>query len=79
MHIQVWKHSRLAIALNGCSQTLYIFRLIHEIQTTNQVKVLERRLLEKSWDASLKEKKHIAYDSNDAGLLLHEQCDKYKR
>lgn len=49
----------------------------------NHAKVLERKRLEKSWDLSIQQKHqqrlHDAIHSKDTGLLLHEQCEEYKR
>jgi hypothetical protein len=53
------------------------------VLTTNKAKALERRILEKSWGISLQEKEEQklrdAHHNKDMGLLLHEQCEKYKR
>ena len=64
-------------------QLKFSSRLAQDMRTSNYKKLLERKKLEESWDVSVHQKQqHLLSEkqhSKDTGLLLHDQCVKYKR
>lgn len=60
-----------------------IFRLAEEVRIAKHQKLMERKRLEQTWDASIDEKQkrllHAMQCSREPGILVLQQCDKYKR
>lgn len=54
-------------------------RLIDDLRSSNREKLIKRKTLEESWNNSLYEKHQQIDQSNKTSILLHDQCEKYKR